>query len=128
MGHAGSRREERDQAAKFSLGVGNFADTSHTINSQIGSSLFGFLANWMFPEEMLRYILYWPLTPPEEGWMSWCVGRRISAQWDKENGGILLEASTLWRQRWDALRRETEEGPSRRWEGNSSTGGGAGWC
>lgn len=51
---------------------------------------------------------------PEEGRMSWCVGRRISAQWDKENGGILLEATTVWRQRWDAPGRETEEGPSGR--------------
>jgi hypothetical protein len=63
MGDAGSRGEEKGQAVKFSLGVGNFAGTSHTIISQVGSSLFGFRVNGIFLEEMLRDILYWPLAP-----------------------------------------------------------------
>lgn len=65
MQDSGSRGEERDQAVKFGLGIGNFAGTSHASNSHAGSSLFGFLADGMFPEEMLRDILYWPLAPQE---------------------------------------------------------------
>lgn len=54
-GDTGSRGEERGQAVKFSLGTGSFAGTPH---SQVGCSRLEFQASGMFPEEMLRDILY----------------------------------------------------------------------
>lgn len=108
-----SRGEERDQAVKFGLGIGNFAGTSHASNSHDGSSLFEFLADGMFPEESSEtyYTGLWhPRRGPDE---SVCWEKDLCPVGQRE-WGILLEASTLWRQRWDAPRRETEEGPSGR--------------